>query len=321
MELVSVIVPIYNTRKYLDRCLESIINQTYKHIEIILVNNGSTDGSAELCEEYAKMYSTVKVIHMSQCGVSCARNAGIDIANGKYIYFCDSDDYCNQNAIEQLVNSIEENRTELSIGGYIKVDEDDNIIKKVSITEKNNIIQNEEGFIDIIKNGGYLWNKIFLATIICENNLRFDEDLISCEDQVFLVKYLKTIKNISIIKDNIYYYVQRKTSVTHINNKEYILATCKGKQKTVESITDEYNEIRKMFQWDNVYYYIDQIYILSQNTKKSDECLKYLLECVFAYRDSGVYSKRFDLYEKMIRINPKIFYLFTKINRKLKGRT
>ena len=106
MGKVSIIVPIYNVEKYLSKCIESILSQTYKNIEIILVDDGSPDNSPQICDEYAKKDDRIIVIHKANGGVSSARNAGIDIATGKYIGFVDPDDYIENNMYELMVNKI-----------------------------------------------------------------------------------------------------------------------------------------------------------------------------------------------------------------------
>lgn len=104
--LVSIIVPVYNVEKYLEKCIESIINQTYSNLEIVLSDDGSTDNSPSICDEYALKDSRIRVIHKSNGGLSDARNAALDIISGKYITFIDSDDYIEKEAIEILVNAM-----------------------------------------------------------------------------------------------------------------------------------------------------------------------------------------------------------------------
>ena len=106
MSLISVIIPIYNVEKYLDRCVDSIINQTYKNLEIILVDDGSPDGSPQICDDYAKKDHRVQVIHKKNGGLASARNAGMDVMTGKYLFFLDSDDWLEREALEQLAGDI-----------------------------------------------------------------------------------------------------------------------------------------------------------------------------------------------------------------------
>lgn len=119
-ELISVIIPVYNVKEYLERCVKSVINQSYKEMEIVLVNDGSTDGSAEICDSLKGVDSRIIVIHKKNGGLSDARNKGIDIAKGKYITFIDSDDYVTDDYIEYLYKMISENQAQISICGLLK---------------------------------------------------------------------------------------------------------------------------------------------------------------------------------------------------------
>ena len=120
MELISVIVPVYKVEKYLRECVDSILAQTYTNLEIILVDDGSPDNCGKICDEYAQNDSRIKVIHQENGGLSAARNAGLDIATGKYIGFVDSDDYAELNMFEELHKRIIENNADLSICGVKK---------------------------------------------------------------------------------------------------------------------------------------------------------------------------------------------------------
>lgn len=118
MNRVSVVVPVHNTKDYIKRCVDSLLNQTYSDIEIILVDNGSIDGSSEICDWYADKYIRVKTYHVENTGVSYARNVGIEKAEGDFIAFCDSDDYMLPDMIEHMANILMKNETDLCIGRY-----------------------------------------------------------------------------------------------------------------------------------------------------------------------------------------------------------
>ena len=134
-DVVSVIVPVYNVEQYIRKCIESILNQTYNKMEIILVDDGSTDNSGIICDEYSKRDKRIKVIHKINGGLSDARNAGLDICTGDYIVFVDSDDYIKNNMIEMLHKDILEKRADISVCSYF-FDNDGNIKRKNISTEK-----------------------------------------------------------------------------------------------------------------------------------------------------------------------------------------
>ena len=121
--MISVIVPVYNTEKFLKNCISSIANQTYKDLEIILVNDGSTDNSGKICDDFAQKDSRIKVIHQSNKGVGAARNAGLDVAKGAYIGFVDSDDILRPDMYEFLLNNLIVHNADISVCGVQKIDE------------------------------------------------------------------------------------------------------------------------------------------------------------------------------------------------------
>lgn len=126
--LISVIVPVYNVEKYLKRCVDSILAQTYSRMEIVLVNDGSTDNSGEICEEYAKKYDNVSYVYKKNGGLGSARNAGLDLVQGKYVYFFDSDDYIREDEIERLFNRIQRDGSDVCYTGFIAVSNDEEFL-------------------------------------------------------------------------------------------------------------------------------------------------------------------------------------------------
>ena len=137
-DLISVIIPVYNVEKYIEKCIYSVINQTYKNIEIILVDDGSTDISGKICDDFEKKDYRIKVIHKKNGGLSDARNVGIDVSTGKYIVFIDSDDYVDKKHIEYLYNMITKNNADISICQFNIVYENSDI-QITDFTKKDTI--------------------------------------------------------------------------------------------------------------------------------------------------------------------------------------
>ena len=135
-DLISIIIPVYRVEKYLEECLNSVINQTYANLEIILIDDGSPDRCGQICDEYAKKDERIEVIHQENQGVSNARNHGIEMAKGKYITFIDSDDYLEQDYIKYLYDEITKFNADISICGTIDIDEKNNILKRSKKFEK-----------------------------------------------------------------------------------------------------------------------------------------------------------------------------------------
>lgn len=214
-ELVSVIVPIYNVEKYLKRCIESIIGQTYKNLEIILVNDGSLDNSICICEEYAKLDNRIKIIDKKNGGLSSARNAGIDVAKGVYLIFVDSDDYVAPNMIENLYSSVKKNNVKMAIGNYSLVDDMGNLIQSLDreLLEEC-VLTKEEYLMNMTRNmdGTYVvaWNKIYSKDLWL--NYRYPVGKIH-EDEFAIHNIICQCEDISCIDDVIYYYVQRDGSI------------------------------------------------------------------------------------------------------------
>lgn len=201
MPLVSVIVPVYNVEPYLRRCVDSIINQTYKNLEIILVDDGSPDNCGQICDEYAKQDTRIKVIHQKNSGLSIARNNGINIANGEYILFIDSDDYVSDRLIEICMKNIDNN--DMIIFDFIKdYGKNRNEVKVLNEKYHKNYNDLLRGILwDSIPS--YVWNKFYKKNIW--DNIRFPENT-NFEDLVVMPQiFLKTNK-IKYINKKLYYY-------------------------------------------------------------------------------------------------------------------
>ena len=224
-KLISVIVPVYNIEKYLRRSINSIINQTYKNLEIILVDDGSTDQSGKICDEYANIDNRIKVIHKNNGGQASAINLGLDIARGDYIGFSDPDDYINKNFYKNLYILAEKYGTDITECSMIKVKEEEDI-EKVYIEEfevdKNEKVELFDGIGGLRKLFGedfadYLEtivkvNKIYKREIF--NDIRFSEVRIYEEWGTMYKLYYNTKKNLKMYKVQ-YVYVQRKTSTVN----------------------------------------------------------------------------------------------------------
>lgn len=217
MNKVSIVVPVYNVEKYLNRCIDSLLLQSYENYEIILVNDGSTDNSGFICEEYAKKYSNVKVVHKKNEGLGFARNTGIDNAIGDYIVFIDSDDFAEKELVEDLYKAVKEVNADICIGGYNRVDLDDKLISTHSY-DKNIFIGKEVFNLLMPRMIGSLPDKkdsisvsscnvLYSKEIIDKYNIRFvsERELIS-EDLIFNLSYLNHAKKAVTIEKSNYNY-------------------------------------------------------------------------------------------------------------------
>ena len=213
---ISIIVPVYNVEDYLRKCLESIINQTYKNLEIILIDDGSTDNSGKICDEYADKDNRIQVIHKINGGLSDARNAGLEIAKGEYIGFVDSDDYIAEDMYEFLYNLSVDNDLDVAMCASCDVYEDGRVkahknFKTIFINKKEEIIEN----LFVNQNAGVtvsVCNKLFKREILKDCEFTVGK---TYEDAFFILKWIKNTKKFGRSTDVKYYYVQRKHSITH----------------------------------------------------------------------------------------------------------
>lgn len=213
---ISIIVPVYNTEKYLHQCIDSILNQSFMDFELLLIDDGSKDASGAICDEYTTKDNRVRVWHQENQGVSVARNVGLEHAQGEWIYFPDSDDIIMENAFDSMVSMVTEG-VDYVICGYEVYDENDNCT--YAITErKQREITRDEALMEMFaptdyRYQGYLWNKLFRASIIRENNLRFVKGIKFNEDRLYDVEYLCCITgNVAYSTTPIYKYVERSNS-------------------------------------------------------------------------------------------------------------
>lgn len=221
MDLVSVIVPIYNVEKYLDVCISSIVNQSYQKLEILLIDDGSTDNSPVICEDWGKKDNRIKVIHKKNGGLSDARNAGLNCAMGDWILFVDSDDFISLDLVKIAIKTAHKNHSDLVAFDYLKVGEECN-----DVQWSQNEIVSEEIYIGkemlraFVKNGkGSMtsWNKLYYRSLW--ENYRFPVGKIH-EDEFVIVDILERVQSATIIDLQLYFYRQRQGSIMAIRNKK-----------------------------------------------------------------------------------------------------
>lgn len=214
--MVSIVVPIYNAENYLRRCVDSILNQEYTDFELLLVNDGSTDASGDICEEYGAQDPRVIVIQKENTGVSDSRNRALDRARGKYLQFLDSDDWITPDATRLFVRAAEEYGCDMVISDFYRV-VGERLSTKGDIEEEG-VLTREEFAAHMMENPadfyyGVLWNKLYRRDIVEEHNLRMDTDINWCEDFMFNLEYIRYAKVFYALHAPIYYYVKRKGSL------------------------------------------------------------------------------------------------------------
>ncbi len=243
MEKVSIIIPVYNGEKVLGRCLDSILNQDYPAFEVILVDDGSRDGSYSLMQEYTKRDTRITAIHKENGGVSSARNRGLDAASGKYIRFADADDWLPMESVKLMVREIEETAADLVIGDFYRV-VDNNVSQKGSI-EKGGVITCQEYADEMMVRPadlyyGVLWNKLYRKDLIDRDRLRMDENISYSEDMIFNLEYLLHADTIAVLKAPVYYYIHTKGSLVDQNLN--LGSTVKMKKSVIRYYSDFYRK-------------------------------------------------------------------------------
>lgn len=284
MEKISIIVPVYNVEDYLMKCLDSILGQTYKNLEIILIDDGSKDNSGNICDEYALKSEKIKVIHKENEGLSVTRNLGIKVATGDYIAFIDSDDYITEDYCEMLYNILKETKADVASAAYKVVRTDGSVIIDSSIDSglyQNEIVEYEGT--EIIKEflrqktfKNFVWNKLFKKSVICN----FQEK-VNYEDIVFSFNVLSTIKKITYINKNCYFYLKRSTSITATITEKNLLDFGKAIYDRYNLINSKYPELKRY----NMYAFLESSLAISIKYVISKRAFKEVEKRVFEFID------------------------------------
>lgn len=286
---VSIIVPIYNSEKYMNKCIESILNQTLTEIEIILVNDGSTDNSGKIIDNYAKKDKRIKVIHQENSGPSVARNKGINIAKGKYIGFVDSDDYIEPTMYEELYNNANSKNIEVAMCSYNEkhlYNEAEYVIKanldSGSVYEKEDIKNNIISTFSKNENYGFysLWNKIYLREWLLKSNLELDVNRDHGEDWWFNINVFSKLRSFVYIDKALYNYVHSNNNSLMVKYRENQFDLfLDGRLKMKEIMPKEYmdyDEFNKRFVYEFSAYII-RTFKEVEDSKKRNLLIKNVL--------------------------------------------
>ena len=297
MKKVSVIVPCYNMEKYLDNCFKSLINQTYKNLEIIFVNDGSTDKTLDLLRKWrGEERLNFTLINQENKGLSATRNVGLRKATGDYIYFLDPDDIIFPTLIEELVNMLEDDKYDYSYCEYMRVKdgkkyEDFNFKNKKGKFTILNKTETLKRF--LVHNLRWcVWNKLFKANIIKDNNIFFQEDCRYGEDTYFCFEYFKHMTKPGILTDKVlYYYTQRKSSLTHSAFNErrldcyYSLNPIVNESSAMPEIVPYAHALRAMVACEMLYYIKKSNYsngnVIAQIIEWQTQDAPYLKKCKY----------------------------------------
>ena len=325
---VSVIMPVYNVRDYLEECVQSVLNQTLDKIEIILVDDGSNDGSEVMCDELANKYTNIRVFHKANGGQGSARNIGIKKCVGKYIYFLDSDDYIEPNALEKLFTLAEKELLDVIFFAADVFSDDSEVMHNVSrfkYEHSTNLLRTMTGkdaFISMYKNEEYhtsLPIRFYRSEYIKENNFLFVENQIH-EDEDFGIFSCVKASKIMII-DNKFFHRRLRSNSTMTSKR--LRKTCQGYQYAFTSIKDFIDECDwkdeekltlKKYISNFLYAVMSMSYrVADEEYNANRDALKEFIECVRVYRCF------YDMKTRLFMRFPKLFrviYKLKNMNRK-----
>ncbi len=211
-ELISIIVPVYNVEKYLPACLDSLVGQTYRNLEIILVDDGSTDGSGKICDEYAKRDARIRVIHKENAGVAMARNSGLDRATGAYVSFADSDDWLEKNTYQVLYRGLKRYQADCSVGRCIHVVDNG---KSLAYGKRKPCpvwcCDSREAMKHVLLGGSAIWNRLFKREIFY--TVRFRKDRVNDDEAAALYAY-ERCNRVVFLNQYTYFYRIRRNSIS-----------------------------------------------------------------------------------------------------------
>ena len=308
-DLISVIVPVFNAEASLHACIESIIKQTYRQLQILLIDDGSVDKSADICDEYAKIDDRIIVFHSKNGGVSNARNLGIDSATGKYIAFIDSDDTVKQDYIEVLYNAIKENDSDLSVVydfcDYIR---DSFLLHPEKINNTYCFDSKKAIKAMLVSNyfSGHAWGKLLKRELL--KDLRFDTSISFGEDLLFFVNYILNSSKICYVPEHLYNYTYNAESLSHGCLNEKKLTILKSIKKIRDLLQNRYGEEFDYFLCYDFLTVATDLLCMSQNNQKKERN-EYFKEIKKDY--SCFYNKKY----------LKFFNLKTKFKCRLMNRS
>lgn len=315
MILISIIVPIYKVEEYIDRCVNSLINQDYKNIEILLIDDGSPDKCPEICNNYSLKDERIKVFHKENGGLSDARNFGILKAKGEYIIFVDSDDYIEHNACLNFVHIVENYQADIIVGNA-RILENNNIRNMChTYNTKGKYVNGKEYLLNEFKTKTMhmaSWMNMYNRKFLLDNNLRFEVGLLH-EDEQFTPRAFLLAKRVISTEMIFYNYIIRDNSITTQKNKtknaESIVKICKDLEKKYDKL--EGNELKYALKE----YLVDIYFKAFHQAKLYKDDLSYLVDVDFLKRNS--YSKKNKIRVKILSFNKKLYYAVYITNKTL----
>ena len=310
MEKISVLVPVYNAEKYIEKCIKSIINQTYKNIEIILVDDGSTDSSGKICDEYGKKDDRIIVVHQENKGLSGARNTGLDIAKGKYIMFLDSDDTFEKDACENLYNEIEKTNADIAIGAHRVLYDSGKIIEKA--THENSVLEPKIVLERILYDDGIdlsAWGKLYKISLF--EDIRFPKGRLF-EDSATTYMLVDKAKKIAVHSESKYNYIIRKDSISNASFSPKKMDLITSTREMSEYVKNKYPDLEKAANRRLMYAYLSTLSQLAKCKEKYPKEEKEMTTYIKKHGNEILKDKRVPKRDKFGIISLKLGFNFYK---------
>ena len=329
MEKISIIVPVYNVEKYLEKCVNSIINQTYRNLEIILIDDGSTDNSGIICDELAKKDSRINVIHKENEGVSVTKNLGIKVSTSDYVAFVDSDDWLTEDYCECLYKNMVETNADVSIVAYNVVREDDSIIANLSIDsnmEQDEIVvyEGQEIIKELLKQKTIknFVCKLYKKDILCDFPVG-----VTYEDIVFSFDVLSKAKKVVYTNRSCYNYLKRSGSITATVSEKNLNDFSQAIFNRYKVVKEKYPSLEKY----NIYAFLESTLALSIKSVLSGRIYKHVNDNVVKF--TNIIKEYMDSHEEelfsllndyqklciyLMKYNLELYYNFLKERQRLK---
>lgn len=253
---VSVIIPVYNTEKYLRRCVDSVLEQQEVTLEIILIDDGSKDSSPKICEDYAKQYPFIKSLHIQNSGPATAKNEGLKIAKGNYIALTDSDDKMEPLMLQKMVNAGYEHDADIVCCNYKQIDEYGKV-SYLNYTNKEYVLNHEEGLIHFFSKDkiySQCWTKIYKRKTLTKHHIENDPGLRTDEDFIFNIRFFVNAQTTVIVDEPLYEYTYRSNSLAHAYFKENISQYIDNRIKRVITTQEAVkNETKTVQKWSTIH--------------------------------------------------------------------
>lgn len=314
---ITIIVPVYKVEKYLEKCVESVINQTYKNIEIILVNDGSPDNCPYICDKYARKDQRIKVIHKKNGGLSDARNVGLDEAKGEYVLFVDSDDYIELNSCEKFIDIIGNKSPDIVVGNAKRLENNKIYYMKHRLNTGRHTI-NGKKFLETELKAGTMymaaWLNLYRKSFLLDNKLKFSVGLLH-EDEEFTPRAFLKADSVMSTDLDFYNYIIRENSITtrknKIKNAEHLIKIYRSLGEIYKDIQEP--ELRKMLNDSLVDKYLNTFQVAKLYKKE----YSYLVDKKFLIGKSATIKNKLKV--SLFYINKYLYYYINEIEKKIKN--